>query len=98
MPLLFMVGVCLLLVVVAVASFRWGVRMAAEKDVRSGLRPLRLTKTDALLYRKAAGILNRLINVTDLEGDLAADIVSTKTREQIEGWLSQYKKELDNVL
>jgi hypothetical protein len=68
-----------------------------SKEVESVWKAARLTKEDAVLYRKAAKILNRLVNVTDLEGDIAADIVSPTTQRQIEVWLIDYKKELDKV-
>lgn len=72
-----------------------GVKMAATSEVRKSLRPLRLSKTDAVLYRQAAKILNRLINLTDLQGDLAEDLLSSKSRQQIQEWLAAYQKELD---
>lgn len=78
-------------------SFRLGVRSVAKEDVAKHLRPLRMTKHDVVLYRKAARLLNRLINITDLDGDLAGDIVSDTTRRQIEVWLIEYKEELDKV-
>lgn len=91
--LLFVVGVGLLFFV----AYGVGVRAAATSEVRKALRPLRLTKQDAVLYRQAARILNRLINVTELSGDLAADLLSSKSRQQIEEWLVDYQKEIDKV-
>lgn len=91
-----LVGIALVLAACS-ASYAAGVKTTAREDVRKTLRPLRLTTKDAVLYRQAAKILNRLINVTDFDGDMAADIVSAKTREQIETWISDYQKELDKV-
>lgn len=54
-----------------------------------------LTNHDVKLYREAAKILNRLVNVTDLSGAIPEDIVSPTTRKQIEDWLANYRKELD---
>lgn len=50
---------------------------------------------DVKLYRDAARILNRLINVTDLSGDVSEDIVSERTRKQINEWVTAYKKALN---
>lgn len=55
----------------------------------------KMTDADVKLYRQAAKLLNRMVNVTDLDGDIAADIVSPTTRKQIDEWLTTYRKEID---
>lgn len=55
----------------------------------------KMTNTDVKLYRQAAKLLNRMVNVTELDGDIAADIVSPTTRKQIDEWLTTYRKEID---
>lgn len=57
----------------------------------------KMTDADVKLYRTGAAILNRLVNVTDLQGDFGPDVLSPKTREQVEEWLAKYKKELDKL-
>lgn len=74
-----------------------GVKAAGGREVKDMLRKAHLTKADAVLYRRAAKILKRLITVTDLNGDFAADVVSDTTRRQIEVWLTEYNKEIDKV-
>lgn len=54
-----------------------------------------MTREDVKLYRDAAKILNRLVNLTDISGVIPDDVVSPETRKQIEGWLADYRKELD---
>lgn len=56
-----------------------------------------LNKKDAALYREAAAILNRLVNVTDLDGDFAKDVVSPDTRQVIDDWLARYRTEIEKV-
>jgi hypothetical protein len=57
----------------------------------------KMTDRDVKLYRSGAAILNRLVNVTDLTGDFGEDVLSAKTRGQIEEWLADYKKQLDKL-
>lgn len=54
-----------------------------------------MTNTDVALYREAARILARLVNITDVNGLTSEDLVSSTTRKQIDGWLTDYKKELN---
>lgn len=54
-----------------------------------------MTDQDVKLYRDAAKILNRLVNVIDLSGHISEDIVSEHTRQQIETWLANYRKTLN---
>lgn len=82
------VGVCLILIVLFVGMY-FLLREPKKKE-----RSL-MTDADVALYRRSARLLNRLINVTDLEGDLSGDIISPGTRKDIEAWLGDYKKELN---
>lgn len=90
-------AVCMILItmIVAFLAFRFGAQQALRKDIRAMIRKSGITVRDVQLYREAARILNRLINVTDLDGDLAADVVSPATRQKIEAWMIDYRKELD---
>jgi flagellar basal body-associated protein FliL len=56
-----------------------------------------MSKADRQLYKEAARILNRLVTVTDLDGDFAADIVSPTTRKVIDQWLVDYRKEIEKA-
>lgn len=53
------------------------------------------TRQDVKLYREAAQIFDRLINLSSLSAGLPEDILSEKTRDQISIWLNQYRRELD---
>lgn len=100
MPLLYtLVGVAVaaVLVFTHMLAYTAGAKRVIKEDVQKILRKAQLTKEDALLYRRAAHILNKLVTVTDLYGDMAADIVSDQTRKTIEVWMADYKAELDKV-
>lgn len=54
-----------------------------------------MTEKDVKLYRSAAVILSRLVNIVDIQGVMSDDMVSTTTRKQIDEWLANYKKALN---
>lgn len=54
-----------------------------------------MNRNDRRLYKQAAGILNRLVNITDLDGDFAQDVISPATRKTIDDWLVAYRKEIE---
>jgi hypothetical protein len=56
-----------------------------------------MTAEDVRLYRRAAKLLNRLVNVTELEGEFSGDVVTSETRKLITDWLADYKKEIKKV-
>lgn len=78
-------------------GFIFGVRTTGKREIQNILKKARLSVVDVQLYRRAAKILNRLVNVTELQGDLSADILSRTSRTQIEEWLAEYNKEIDKV-
>lgn len=82
-----------ILVALVILTFAYG----AYRLVRMMLAPTpstEMTDRDVVLYRDAAKILNRLINLTDLSGDVSEDMVSDSTRKRIATWIDAYKKEL----
>lgn len=80
------------IVAVVALIFLWGCYLLL-RDPREP--STEMTDTDVSLYRDAAKILNRLINVTELSGDFAVDVMSPESRKRITAWLLAYKKELD---
>lgn len=82
------VGVCLVLAVLFIGLY-FLLREPKKKE------QAKMTDADVALYRRSARLLNRLIHITDLEGDLSGDIISPGTRKDIEAWLDDYKKELN---
>lgn len=65
-------------------------------DNKGNLRELGFTRKAAGLYRRAAKLLNRMVTITDLDGDFAADILSPETRKQVDQWLADYRKEINS--
>lgn len=53
-----------------------------------------MTDADVALYRRAARLLSRLVNSTDLN-DISGDILSPGTLKDVEAWMADYKKELN---
>jgi hypothetical protein len=84
------VGMALVVAVVAC-----GVWLVAGEPKTKKVTVKNISDAEVALYRRAARLLNRLINITDLEGDLSGDIMSWETRQDIEAWLADYKKELN---
>lgn len=79
------IGVMALIVVVCVC----GVVFALVEN-----RPTtEMRRADVKLYRDAAKILNRLVNVTDLN-NITDDQLTPETRDTINAWLTDYKKAL----
>lgn len=87
----------LVLAAILIGTFYAGLVVGAIAQARRGLRELGFTKESAKLYHRAAKILNRLVNVTELDGDFAADILSEETKKIINGWVADYRKEIEKV-
>lgn len=85
------IAVCVLF---AIAGFLAGSSTASRAHTRAELRSLGFNRQSADLYRRAAKLLARLVRVTELYGDFAADNLSDKTRAVIEQWLNDYEKEV----
>lgn len=85
------------LVVVAVLAFWAGVAVNTHSKITERLRELGFTKDTAKLYARAAKILNRMVKVTELDGDFSADILSPETAEQVNDWLADYRKQVTKV-
>lgn len=97
---MYLVDILVVAIIIGLACllcFWAGAKSAAKSEVRAALRPLRLTSEDAVLYRQAAQILTRLVNLTDISGPISEDLLSSKSRQRIEEWLATYKRELDKV-
>jgi hypothetical protein len=93
MGLVIFAGMLITAIVAGVVGFVVGARVTTIRR----LRELGFSKASADLYDRAANILNRLVRITKLDGDFAADILSDQSREQIEKWLSDYRKQVNKV-
>ncbi len=78
-------------------AFWMGVALATTVKVREALREVGLSKETAKLYGRAAKILNRLAQVTDLDGAFAGDVLSEETRKQVTEWVTDYRKQVNKV-
>lgn len=81
----------------AIVAFFGGLFVGVGSQMKSKLRELGFTPNSAKLYSRAAKILNRMVKVTELDGDFAADILSEETKRQVNDWLADYKKEINKV-
>jgi hypothetical protein len=88
------VATCL---IVAILAFLCGMGVSLKAAVRKAMRDAGFTKDSIRLYGRAVKILRRLDGLTDLDGDLAGDILSPTTRKQVSEWLADYRKGLDNL-
>ena len=84
-------------VVFLVLGFICGVNVANKGQLRQALREAGFTKDSAKLYARAAKILRRLDSLTQLDGDMAVDILSDTTKKQVSDWLADYRKGLDSL-
>ncbi|GIM88846.1 hypothetical protein [Paractinoplanes toevensis] len=85
-------GVIGLLVGIAVPS-----RQEARKTVREEFRKAGLSENSVKLLGRAAKVLRRLDGLTDLDGDLAVDILSPESKKQVSEWLADYRKGLNQL-
>lgn len=81
-------------VIVFISGVLIGFSTASRAYARAELRSLGFNRQSADLYRRAAKFPARLVRVTELYGDFAADTLSTQTRAVIEQWLNDYEKEI----
>lgn len=84
-----------LFVIALALGFVLGSAAATKQRITEHLRSIGLTKDATKLYARAAKILRRLDGLTDLDGDLAADILTDATKKQVSEWLADYRKGLD---
>ena len=56
-----------------------------------------MNANDRRLYKEAAALLNNMVNVTDLDGDFAKDVISVETRKRIDEWLMNYRASIEKV-
>ncbi len=90
----------LLAVIIAVTAlvlFIGGMLLGTNLATRDHIARLGFTVESAKLYKRAAKILARMQTVTELEGDLTPDILSPRSRELLDAWLADYRKQIDKV-
>jgi hypothetical protein len=73
-------------------AFLAGVSRSTKTEVRKVIREAGFTKESALLYGRAVKLIRRLHGLTELDGDLAADILSPTTKKQVADWLADHRK------
>ncbi len=92
--ILAIVAACL---IVGILCFLAGLSVSMKMAVRRAMRETGFNKDSVRLHVRAAKILRRLDGLTDLDGDLAGDILSPTTRKQVSEWLADYRKGLDKL-
>lgn len=80
-----------------VFAFGAGAVVSARAINAKYLKEFGLTKESAKLYLRASRILRRLHGVIELDGDLAADLLSPATKKLVDEWLADYRKQLERV-
>lgn len=80
-----------------VGAYLLGQSVGLRRNYDNRLRDLGLHRRSAELYARAAKILNRLAALTDLDGQLAGDILSPETKSQVSDWLTDHRREISKV-
>jgi hypothetical protein len=75
-----------------VLAFLLGVAAGGKMEIRKAVREAGFTPDSAKLYGRAVRILRRLHGLTELDGDLAADILSPASRRLVADWLDDHRK------
>ncbi len=78
-------------------AFWLGWATARSADFTEALRRAGISKESAKLYVRAGKILNRLAQVTDLDGAYAGDVLSEETRRQVTEWVAAYREQVNKV-
>jgi hypothetical protein len=75
----------------ALGAFGAGVKSAGKTEMKR----LGMTKEKVDLFRRSARIINRLAQITDLDGVMAGDQLSPATRKLVSEWIADYKREIE---
>lgn len=77
-------------------AFFLGLAAAMKANVAEALQKAGINKDTAKLYGRAVRILNRLAQITDLDGAYAGDVLSDETKKQVTEWVADYRKHIDD--
>jgi hypothetical protein len=78
-----------------VGAFGLGMTAAVHAELGKVMREAGLNKNTAKLYGRAVKILNRLAQITDLDGAYAGDVLSDETKKQVTDWVTDYRAQLN---
>lgn len=81
--------------VIGALGYFLGYAVGRDSGTQERLRQLGFTRASARLYTRAAKLLNRMVTVTELDGDFAADILSPTTKKAVQDWIADYRKEIN---
>lgn len=81
--------------VLLAGAFFLGVMAAFRANLDKAMRDAGLNKSTAKLFGRAVRILNRLAQITDLDGAYAGDVLSAETKQQVTEWVGDYRTHLD---
>jgi hypothetical protein len=80
-----------------VGAYLAGLAVGLRRNYAARLRDLGMNPKSAELYGRAVRILNRLLQLSDLDGALAGDTLSPETKELVTHWLLDHKREISKV-
>ncbi len=78
-----------------IATLFWAYGAGAQAAAKQKMRQYGIHDGMLPLYRRAAKLINRLAQLTDLDGALAGDQLSPDTRKLVTDWVTDYKKEIE---
>jgi hypothetical protein len=86
-----------LLALAVVFAFVFGMGFGLKLDMKKVMREAGFSKDSAKLYGRAAKLLVRLEQVTDLDGAYSGDVLSDETQRLVKEWLADYRKQIKKV-
>jgi hypothetical protein len=74
-------------------TFGLAVRSATKAEITKLVRATGIGDMNTLgLYGRAVKIIRRLDGLTDLDGDLSADMLSPQSKRLVSEWVADYRK------
>lgn len=86
-----------LIAIGVVLAFVVGMGFGLKLDMKTVMREAGFSKESAKLYGRAAKLLRRLEQTTDLDGAYAGDVLSDDTKRLVTEWLADYRKQIKKV-
>ena len=89
--------IALIAVGALVGAYVLGLTIGLQKNYDSRLQAMGLNRRSAALYVRAAKLINRFAQITDLDGVLAGDVLSPESKKQVTQWVADYRSEVTKV-
>lgn len=78
-----------------IVGFLVGLAMDIRKTVREFFGKYGIDRDTPKMFKEAAEIFNGIVNVRDLDGDYAIDVLSVGTEKRVRDWLARYRKKIE---